>query len=65
MKNLRNEIIEGTNEFFEEGKRKTKYLWNGAKKKTKSTVDSAKDFINSGKEKIVRKVGDVKFAVKT
>jgi ElaB/YqjD/DUF883 family membrane-anchored ribosome-binding protein len=55
MKNLKSDVSSKTNELIEKGKKKTKDSWDGAKEKAKSTIESAKDFLNKGKKKIVLK----------
>lgn len=63
-KHLRNDISRKTNEFIEDGKKKTYDSWNGVKEKADSSIESANDFLNSGKEKIAHKVEKVKDAFK-
>jgi gas vesicle protein len=61
---LRSDISRKTNELIEEGKKKTYDSFNDAKEKAESTIESANDFLNTGKEKIVRKAEKVKDAFK-
>ena len=62
---LRNDISRKTNELMEEGKKKTFDSWNGAKEKAESTIENANDYLNTAKEKIVRKKEKVKEALKS
>jgi gas vesicle protein len=61
---LRNDIGRKTNELIEEGKVKTDHLWNKAKEEVGSSLDSANDFLNTGKVNIINKAGKVKDAFK-
>jgi gas vesicle protein len=61
---LRKDINRKTNDFIEEGKKKTYDTWNGAKEKVENTIESANDLLNTGREKIVRKTEKVKDAFK-
>lgn len=63
-KHFRNDISRKTNDFIEEGKKKTYDTWNGAKEKVESSMESANDLLNTGKEKFDRKVEKVKYAFK-
>jgi gas vesicle protein len=63
-KNLRNDISRKTNEFIEDGRKKTVDTWNGAREKVESTLDNANDFLNTGLDKIGRKTEKVKDALK-
>jgi gas vesicle protein len=64
-KNLRNDISRKTNELISEGKIKTDHLWNNTKEEVGSILDSANDFLNTSKDKIMNKAGNVKDAIKT
>jgi gas vesicle protein len=63
-KNLRNDISRKTNEFIEDGRKKTVDTWNGAREKVESTLDNANDFLNTGLDKIGRKTEKLKDALK-
>jgi len=63
-KHLRNDISRKTNELIEDGKKNAYESWNGVKGRTESTIESANDMLNNGKEKIMRKAEKVKDAYK-
>lgn len=63
-KHLRNDISRKSKELIEEGKKNTYESWNGLKERTESTIESANDMLNTGKEKIMRKAEKVKDAFK-
>jgi len=62
---LRNDISRKTNDLIEEGKKITFDSWNSAKGKAESTIESANDFLNTGKEKIARKTEKIKGALQS
>jgi gas vesicle protein len=64
-KRLRSDISKKTNKLIKEGKKKTHDLWNDAKEKAESTIESANDFLNTNVEKIVNKTENVKNALKS
>ena len=64
-KHLRNDISRKTNQFIDEGEKKTHDLWNEAKEKAESTLVNANDFLNTNVEKIVNKTENVREALKS
>jgi gas vesicle protein len=64
-KHLRNDISRKTNELIEFGKKKTFDSLHAAEEIADSTLDSANDFLNRGREKIARKTEKVKDAFKS
>jgi gas vesicle protein len=62
-KHLRKDISKKTNSLIKDGKKISTELWNDAKEKAESTIDSANNFLNSNVEKIVKETGKVKDAL--
>ena len=63
-KHLRRDISRKTNDLIEDGKKIAYDSWNDAKGKAESTIEIAKDYLNTNVEKIMRTTEKAKDALK-